>query len=150
MSNQIFKEHKIYNDVIEQTQKGTGDITIYLEWFLECFEWALLSSRQNLEIILDKSRFWDGHNSKIINERQRLVINFFYDNYNQTGYLRTSVYSKLAKCSADTALRDLQDLVCKNMLKIEGSGKKTSYLVVSPAGLRIPAIEADYYTYTQQ
>ncbi|MDR0794424.1 MAG: DUF4172 domain-containing protein, partial [Chitinophagaceae bacterium] len=61
MSNQIFKEHKRYNEIIEKTQKGTDDITEYLEWFLGCFERALLSSEKNLELILDKSRFWDKH-----------------------------------------------------------------------------------------
>jgi len=141
MSNQIFKEHKRYNEIIEKTQKGTSDITEYLEWFLGCFERALLSSEKNLEIILDKSRFWDIHKFTSINERQRLIINYLYDNYDkETGFLRTSVYSKHAKCSTDTALRDLQDLVTKGMLKAEDSGKKTNYLIVSPANIRIPKL----------
>jgi len=144
MSNQIFKEHKHYNNIIESTQKGTSDITGYLEWFLGCFERALRSSEKNLEIILDKSRFWDKHKFTSINERQRLVINYLYDNYDkETGFLRTSTYSKLVKSSTDTALRDLQDLVTKEMLRIEDSGKKTNYLIVSPANIRIPKISAD-------
>lgn len=57
LSNQIFKEHKHYNNIIEETQKGTSDITKYLEWFLGCFERALIASEQNLEIILDKAHF---------------------------------------------------------------------------------------------
>jgi Fic family protein len=61
MSNQIFKEHKRYNEVIEKTQKGSGDITEYLEWFLNCFKRALQSSNKNLGIILDKSHFWNKH-----------------------------------------------------------------------------------------
>lgn len=141
LSNQIFKEHKRYNDIIEKTQKGTQDITLYLEWFLACFERALSASEQNLETILDKAHFWDKHKSTNINDRQRLVINYLYDNYAQeTGFLRTSTYAKLTKCSTDTALRDLQDLVSKEMLKAEDSGKKTNYIIVSPKGLRIPKI----------
>jgi Fic family protein len=141
MSNQIFKEHKYYNNIIEKTQKGTSDITEYLEWFLGCFERALLSSEKNLEIILDKSRFWDKHKFISINERQRLTINYLYDNYDkETGFLRTSTYAKLVKCSTDTALRDLQDLVAKEILSVEDSGKKTNYLIVSPANIRIPKI----------
>ena len=144
MSNQIFKEHKYYNNIIEQTQKGTSDITEYLEWFLGCFERALLSSEKNLEIILDKSRFWDKHKFITINERQRMIINHLYDNYDKSaGFLRTSVYAKLVKCSTDTALRDLQDLVTKGLLKTEDSGKKTNYLIVSPANIRIPKIYAE-------
>ena len=141
MSNQIFKEHKHYNEIIEKTQKGTNDITTYLEWFLRCFERALMSSEKNLEIILDKSRFWDKHRMTAINERQRLLINYLYDNYDkETGFLRTSTYAGYVKCSTDTALRDLQDLVTKGILKVEDSGKKTNYLIVSPANIRIPKI----------
>jgi Fic family protein len=141
LSNQIFKEHKKYNDIIEKTQKGTQDITLYLEWFLGCFERALLASEQNLEIILDKARFWDKHKSTKINDRQRIVINYLYDNYDkQVGFLRTSTYAKHTKCSTDTALRDLQDLVAKEMLKAEDSGKKTNYIIVSPKNIRIPKI----------
>jgi len=141
LSNQIFKEHKHYNNIIEETQKGTSDITKYLEWFLGCFERALIASEQNLEIILDKAHFWDRHKSTNMNERQRFVINFLYDNYSiEVGFLRTSTYAKLTKCSTDTALRDLQDLVAKEMLKAEDSGKKTNYVIVSPKNIRIPKI----------
>ena len=141
MSNQIFKEHKRYNEIIEKTQKGISEITEYLEWFLGCFERALLSSEKNLEIILDKSRFWDTHKFTSINDRQRLVINCLYDNYGkEAGFLRTSTYAKLTKCSTDTALRDLQDLVSKKILMQEDSGKKTNYLILSPTNIRIPKI----------
>ena len=141
MSNQIFKEHKQYNEIIEKTQKGTSDITTYLLWFLDCFERALLASEKNLEIILDKSHFWEKHKFTSINERQRKTINYLYDNYDkEVGFLRTSTYAKLADCSTDTALRDLQDLVEKEILKSEDTGKKTNYLIVSPKNLRIPKI----------
>jgi Fic family protein len=143
MSNQMFKEHKHYNNIIERTQKSDGDITDWLEWFLGCFESALLSSEINLKIILDKARFWDKHKTTNINDRQRLIINHLYDNYGkETGFLRTSVYAKQTTCSTDTALRDLQDLVTKGMLQSEDSGKKTNYLILSPAHIRIPKISA--------
>lgn len=141
LSNQIFKEHKKYNEIIEKTQKGTQDITAYLDWFLGCFERALLASEQNLELILDKAHFWERHKSIQVNKRQRFVINYFYDNYyNGIGFLQSSAYAKLVKCSTDTALRDLQNLVSKEMLKIENKGKKTNYSIVSPKGIRIPQI----------
>lgn len=141
MSNQIFKEHKKYNLTIEKTQKGTSNITSYLLWFLDCFERALHSSERNLEIILDKARFWEKHKFTTINERQRKIINYLYDNYDQkVGFLRTSTYAKLSNCSTDTALRDLQDLVEKDILKSEDSGKKTNYLIISPKNIRIPKI----------
>jgi Fic family protein len=141
MSNQIFREHKQYNEIIEKTQKGTSDITGYLLWFLACFERALLASEKHLEIILDKSHFWDQHKFTAINERQRKIINYLYDNYDkEAGFLRTSSYAKITNCSTDTALRDLQDLVEKGMLKSEDTGKKTNYVVVSPKNIRIPNI----------
>lgn len=141
MSNQLFLEHKHYNNIIEKTQKGDSNITEYLLWFIECFERALLSSDKNLEIILDKSKFWDIHREMLINERQRMIINFFYDNYGKSfEFLRTKVYAQLAQCSTDTALRDLQDLVGKGMLTVEDSGKKTNYLINSPSKLTIPKV----------
>ena len=144
MSNQIFMEHKQYNEILEKTQKGTSDITQYLAWFLGCFERALLSSEKNLEVILDKARFWDNHKLTQINNRQRQIINYLFDNYNkEVGFLRTATYAKLANCSTDTALRDLQDLVAKEILKSEDSGRKTNYLIVSPKNIRIPKISTE-------
>jgi Fic family protein len=141
MSNQIFKEHKRYNEIIEKTQKSTSDITHYLEWFLDCFKRALLSSEKNLEIILDKARFWERNKFITINNRQRQIMNYLYDNYDkEVGFFRTSTYAKLTNCSTDTALRDLQDLVAKEILKSEESGKKTNYLIISPKNIRIPKI----------
>jgi len=141
MSNQIFKEHKRYNEIIEKTQKSTSDITHYLEWFLDCFKRALLSSEKNLEIILDKARFWERNKFITINNRQRHIMNYLYDNYDkEVGFFRTSTYAKLTNCSTDTALRDLQDLVAKEILKSEESGKKTNYLIISPKNIRIPKI----------
>ena len=139
MSNQLFKEHKQYNGIIEKTQKGESDITDYLFWFLNCFERALLASGKNLEIVLDKAKFWELHKDKGFNERQRFIINYLYDNYDkEIGFLRSSSYAKLQNCSTDTALRDLKDLVEKGMLKTDDRGKKTNYLIVSPTGVRIP------------
>ncbi|MDR1221474.1 MAG: Fic family protein [Tannerella sp.] len=144
LSNQLFKEHKHYNNLIEKTQKGDSDITDYLLWFLHCFERALLASGKNLEIVLDKAKFWELHKDKGMNDRQRLIINYLYDNYDkEIAFLRTSTYSKLQRCSTDTALRDLKDLVEKKMLKAEDSGKKTNYLINSPANIRIPRIETE-------
>ena len=143
VSNQIYKEHKQYNLILEKTQKGTGDITDYLLWFIECLKRAMLASESQLEIILDKARYWDKFRFTSINERQRFVINYVYDNYsNEIGFLRSSGYAKLVKCSTDTALRDLQDLVGKEMLISEDSGKKTNYIIASPGKFRIPNISS--------
>lgn len=139
LSNQLYKEHKKYNQMIEKTQKGNLDITEYLEWFLISFEKALRSSEIHLGIVLDKAKFWESHNGKDINTRQRFIINYLYDHFDkELGLLRSSNYAKLLKISTDTALRDLKDLVEKEMLIVEDRGKKTNYLINSPSRLRIP------------
>jgi Fic family protein len=144
MSGRIYGEHRRYNDTIERTQRGDGDITLWLEWFLDCFERALLESEQTLKIVLDKARFWDKNREIPVNARQRSVINYLYDNYGKSiEFLRTSAYAKLAGCSADTALRDLQDLVNKGILSVDDSGKKTHYTLVSPANIRIPNLKSE-------
>jgi Fic family protein len=123
---------------------GDSNITDYLVWFLDCFERALLASGKNLEIVLDKAKFWELHKGKGINDRQRFIINYLYDNYDkEIRFLRTSTYSKLQKCSTDTALRDLKDLVDKEMLIADDSGKKTNYLISSPTKIRIPKIDVE-------
>jgi len=145
MSNQLFKERKHYYNIIEKTQKGDSNITEYLAWFLNCFERALLASEKNLEIVLDKAKFWELHKDKGINDRQRFIINHLYNNYEkEVGFLRSSSYAKLQECSTDTALRDLKDLVEKEMLKAENSGKKTNYLINSPTNIRIPRIKTEH------
>jgi Fic family protein len=97
-----------------------------------------------LEIILNKAHFWERHKATNINERQRLVINYLYNNYSkEVGFLRTSTYANITKCSTDTALRDLQDLVVKEMLKVEDSGKKTNYVIISTKNIRIPKINEE-------
>jgi len=94
--------------------------------------------------VLDKAKFLDLHGNKGINERQRLIINYLYDNYDKgVGFLRSSSYAKLQKCSTDTTLRNLKDLVEKEMLKSEDTGKKTNYLINSPTNIRIPKIETE-------
>jgi Fic family protein len=150
MSNQLFKEQKHYNKLIEKTQKGDNDITDYLLWFLNCFERALFASEKNLEVVLDKAKFWELHKDKRINDRQRFIITYLYDNYDkEMGFLRSSSYAKLQKCSTDTALRDLRDLVEKQMLQTDNSGKKTNYLINSPTNIRIPKVEAEIKTFSK-
>jgi hypothetical protein len=81
---------------------------------------------------------------RILYGGKNMLINYFYDNYDkEIGFLRTSTYAKLAKCSNDTALRDLQDLVAKEMLKTEDTGKKTNYVIISPKDIRIPKITGE-------
>ncbi len=126
MSSQIRIERKEYYSCLEATQKGTVDITRWMEWFLQCLHNALIASNISLEKVIYKHQFWGKNASRLQNERQRLLLNRLLDGFQ--GSLNTSKWAKIAKCSTDTALRDIQDLVAKQILKkSEGGGRNTSY-----------------------
>lgn len=126
LSAQIQKERKGYYDVLEKTQKGTTDITDWLEWFLNCLNRALINTEETLAAVLQKARFWEIHLGTTFNERQKLMLNKLLNSF--TGKLTSSKWAKIAKCSHDTALRDIQELIEKEILiKEEGGGRSTSY-----------------------
>lgn len=126
MSAEIRKQRKAYYDILEKTQKGSINITAWLEWFLDCLEAALLSTEQSIEIVLHKAAFWDKHRLTAMNERQIKVLNLLWDGFD--GKLTSSKWSKITKCSPDTALRDIQDLITKNVLrKTKEGGRSTNY-----------------------
>jgi Fic family protein len=128
MTAQIRKERNTYYTVLEQTQRGSLDITGWLEWFLQCIGRALLASEDDLSAVLKKASFWKDHATTIFNKRQVLLLNKLLDGFD--GNLTSSKWAKIAKCSQDTALRDIQDLLNKNILKKEeGGGRNTSYVL---------------------
>ncbi|MDR0895235.1 MAG: Fic family protein [Prevotellaceae bacterium] len=129
MSAQILKERKTYYDVLEAVQHGSGDITPWLEWFLACLERALLGSEAILQSVLRKAAFWERHRDTPLNDRQRRMINRLIDGF--TGKLTSSKWGKITKTSTDTALRDIQDLIDKGMLRKETSGgRSTNYELI--------------------
>ena len=126
MSAQISKKRKEYYDILEETQKRTIDITNWLNWFLNCLLDALNSSNQVLGKVIYKHQFWNLNATKLQNERQKLLLNTLLDGFD--GKLTSSKWAKIAKCSTDTALRDIQDLIDKNILrKTEAGGRSTGY-----------------------
>ena len=130
ISAQIERQKEEYYDILEESQKGSLDITEWLIWYLKCMSSALESSEFLLAKVLDKAKFWKNHASTIINERQKLMINKLLDDF--YGKLTTSKWAKINKCSQDTALRDIQYLIGKNILiKESGGGRSTSYILKS-------------------
>lgn len=126
MSAQIRLERKSYYDILESTQKGNLDVTEWLLWFLNCLLNALNSSDVVLAKVLHKAQFWKQHASTIVNDRQQVMMNKLLDGFD--GKLTTSKWAKITKCSQDTALRDIQDLINKNILSKEPSGgRSTNY-----------------------
>jgi Fic family protein len=129
MSTQIRLERKSYYDILEKTQKSSLDITQWLEWFLSCLYTALQTSDEMLSTILQKALFWEKHKETLLNERQRLMIIKLQDGIE--GKLSSSKWAKMAKCSQDTAGRDIQDLIEKGILqKEDAGGRSTSYYLV--------------------
>ena len=127
LSTQIEAEKKQYYLKLEQSQKGGLDITAWLEWFLGCLDRAITGAEIGLAVVLKKATTWERINNRTsVNERQRKIINLLLDGFE--GKLSTSKYAKLAKCSADTALRDIKLLVDHDLLiQEEGAGRSTSY-----------------------
>ncbi|HEY3856759.1 MAG TPA: Fic family protein [Verrucomicrobiae bacterium] len=126
MSSQIQRERKDYYDVLENCQKGTLDITVWMTWYLNCLKRALGASEQTLETVLVKARFWKAHAGESFNDRQRKVVNLLLDGFE--GKLTSSKWAKLTKCSQDTALRDIGDLLERGVLsKDAAGGRSTSY-----------------------
>lgn len=126
MSAQIRRERDDYYLMLERTQKGELDVTAWHEWFLGCLLRAMEGSQSLLSGVLGKARFWERFAREVLNERQIKVLNRLLDGFE--GKLTTSKWSALAKCSQDTAYRDILDLVAKGALKKEsGGGRSTSY-----------------------
>jgi Fic family protein len=126
MSALIRQERAAYYDVLETTQQGTMDITPWMEWFLGCLRRAIEGAQATLATVLFKARFWETFADVSIHDRQRLVLNRLLDGFE--GKLSTSKWAKLAKCSHDTALRDILALVERGVLiRNPKGGRSTSY-----------------------
>lgn len=126
MSAQIKQKRKEYYAVLEKTQKGDSDITNWIVWFLNCLKEAIISSDTIIDKVVRKHQFWILHESKIANVRQRMMLNKLMDNFE--GNLTSSKWAKITKVSADTALRDITDLVNKEVLsKTKSGGRSTNY-----------------------
>jgi Fic family protein len=131
MSAQIRLERNAYYAMLEKAQKGGLDVTPWLEWFLGCLDRAFDGAELILAGVRRKTHFWGVHAEKPFNERQRAVINRLLDGLE--GKLTSSKWAALAKCSQDTALRDIQDLLKRGVLVQEpGGGRSTSYALAIP------------------
>jgi Fic family protein len=127
LSSQIQLERSDYYDILEKTQKGDMDVTAWLLWFLSCLKRAIGKADETLSSVVQKARFWDQFADIRLNERQVKVLNRILDGFE--GNLTTTKWAKLAKCSQDTAYRDILALVELGALKSEGAGRSTHYLL---------------------
>jgi len=129
MSSQILTERKRYYEVLQKVQHSSGDITEWLCWFLHCLKNAMLATENTTRKILLKAEFWKLHENTPINERQRLMLNKLFDDFE--GKLQTSKWAKIVKTSTDTALRDIKDLVTKGILQqTDERGRNANYELI--------------------
>jgi len=132
MSAQIQAERRVYYDLLETSQRGSLDLTPWLRWFLECLGRALTRAEQTLAQVLAKARFWERHQHTLLTERQRRLVTRLLDGFE--GKLTTSKWARMAKCSQDTAGRDMADLLSKGILvKESAGGRSTSYRLAPEA-----------------
>jgi Fic family protein len=132
MSAQIKQEQNAYYDILEATQKADLDITPWLQWFLGCLDRAFDGAEIILASVLKKARFWKIHTGESFNDRQRAMIDRLLNGFE--GNLTSSKWAQLAKCSQDTALRDIDDLVSRGILtKAAAGGRSTSYSLADVA-----------------
>lgn len=129
MSSQILIERKQYYEILQRVQHSSGDITDWLDWFLHCLKNSILATEITLQKTLQKTEFWKIHENTEFNERQRLVLNKLFDGFD--GKLKSSKWAKIAKCSTDSALRDIKDLIDKGILQQEKQGgRSTNYELI--------------------
>lgn len=127
LPSQIEAERKHYYAQLEKQQRATPDLTDWLSWFLDCLGRAITNAEITLGNVLFKAQLWEAINQKPVNDRQRLVINRMLED-DFEGFMHTSKYAKLTKCSNDTALRDIQELKGRGILiQNPGGGRSTSY-----------------------
>ncbi len=126
MSSGIEVDRRDYYRELAAAQRGSLDITRWLLWFLACLDRTIDPAERSLGKVFEKARLWQAINVHPVNERQRLVINRMLDDFR--GNLTTSKYAQLAKCSNDTALRDIRELLERGVLvKNPGGGRSTSH-----------------------
>jgi Fic family protein len=128
MSSQINKQKKSYYAVLESTQKGELNVTDWILWFIDCLKNAILDSQTIIDRVVYKHQFWAVNAHLIYNARQQFMLNKLLDGFQ--GNLTSSKWAKMTKCSPDTALRDITDLISKDILeKASASGRSTHYVL---------------------
>lgn len=129
ISSEINKDKSHYYEILERTQKGDGDLTGWIVWYVRTLMAAIDEANSLVSTTLNKSFFWQRNLGVSLSERQVNILNLFLDGYEAK--ITTKNWANIAKCSKDTALRDIQDLVQKNILREDIPGaKRPSYSIV--------------------
>jgi Fic family protein len=128
LSAQIQRERKDYYDALESAQKGTLDVTDWLEWFLGCLLRAIQGAGEQTQDVIFKSSFWKHWSGASMNERQIKILNMMLDGFD--GNLTNRKWATINHCSSDTALRDIQELVERGVLVSAGAGGRSTHYIL--------------------
>jgi Fic family protein len=127
LSAQIQKEKEVYYEELEHAQRNTLDVTRWVKWFLDCHYRAVKFAEERLSAVLSKADFWNRHSLDVFNENQRMMLNRMFDGF--VGNLTSSKWAKICKVSQDTASREINALVRNRILRKEGNGRSTHYVL---------------------
>ena len=127
LSAQIQRDKAAYYDELEHAQRNSLNVTRWVSWFLSLHSRALDSAAKSLDAILKKARFWRDHAQDDFNAHQRKVLNMLLDGFE--GNLTSSKWAKICKVSQDTAAREIAPLVSSGVLRQEGAGRSTHYVI---------------------
>lgn len=131
LSSEILNHRKAYYEHLEEAQKGSLDVTLWIEWFLQTLKSAVEVALQKTENVVRKVNFWREHQTMSFNDRQRKVLNMLLDGFE--GKLNSSKWYKINHCSQDTANRDIKDLIEKGILRqTDEGGRSTNYELILP------------------
>ena len=129
ISSQVNKDKNHYYDILEKTQHGDGDITEWISWYASTLAIGLDEAENVVSTILNKSIFWQKVSAVSLSQRQTDILNLFLDGYEAK--ITSKTWASLGKCSKDTAIRDIQDLVAKDILREDIPGaKRPSYSII--------------------
>ncbi len=136
MSAEMLRQKSAYYDILEQTQKGSLDITAWISWFLDCLFYAMDYTEETLSAVTNRAKFWEQHRDTPLNSRQQFMLNVLLDDF--FGKLTSTKWARMTKSSPDTALRDIQDLIEKGIIEKEpGGGRNTTYRLVGLENLQL-------------
>ena len=129
LSAQIQRERKAYYDSLEYAQKGTQDVTSWLEWFLGSLLRAIQGAGEQLKEVMFKADFWSQWSGASMNGRQVKMLNKMLDGFE--GNLTNKKWVAMNHCSSDTALRDIKELVDRGVLVSAGAGGRSTHYVLA-------------------
>lgn len=127
LSHVIERNRSDYYNLLEQCQRGNGDITQWVNWFLDIVTEAGKEAGGHFQRLMKRTQFWQVHQEVLFNERQLKLLKRLLESSDFTDGISRKKYCALTRTSDATAARDLSDLVDKGVLMPLGAGRGRRY-----------------------